>query len=160
MKNLIILVAGIMFAIVTLSSCKTQKANTKTSSQAYVDDRNNNEIVNKYWKLIEIQGKPVVFENKDIGELHMIFKEEDNIVSGFLGCNNFLGHFQLLDGNRILFSKMTVMSKMCFGESMEIEDKFIEVLQMVDNYNINDNILTLNRARMAPLAKFEVVYME
>ena len=129
-------------------------------AQNYVLEKTNKALVNKYWKLVEIMGKPVVLENKDTKEPHMIFKEEDNMVSGYLGCNTFWGTFQLKHGNRISFSNLVSTMRMLLGASMEIEDKFSEVLKTADSYYITDNVLTLTRARMAPLAKFEAVYMQ
>jgi len=42
---------------------------------------------------------------------------------------------------------------------MEIESQFLKVLTMADNYNIVD-LVVLNKARMAPLARFKTVYMK
>ena len=39
---------------------------------------------------------------------------------------------------------------------MSIETEIISVLQIADNYNLNENQLVLNRARTAPLARFEI----
>lgn len=40
---------------------------------------------------------------------------------------------------------------------MATEQEFKKILEIVDNYTINDKKLSLNKARMAPLAIFEVV---
>ena len=178
----IIFTASILFLTVAINSCKTQdKVKTENATEISAIDnvksdlksneiagklaksdiltKTDSELVNKYWKLVEIHGKPVVFENKNIKEPHMIFREEDNVVAGFLGCNGFSGTFELKQGNRISFSNMISTLKMCIGEGMDIEKEFNEVLKIADSYYINGNVLTLNRARMSPLAKFEVVYM-
>jgi hypothetical protein len=42
---------------------------------------------------------------------------------------------------------------------MDVEEAFHEVLRAVDNYSLDGKRLTLNRARMAPLARFEAVYL-
>jgi heat shock protein HslJ len=42
---------------------------------------------------------------------------------------------------------------------MEVETAFHDVLKMVDNYSLSGDRLTLNRARMAPLARFEAVHL-
>jgi hypothetical protein len=48
---------------------------------------------------------------------------------------------------------MPVMSTlMACEEGMETEQALNEVLGMVDNYTLNGELLSLNRARMAPLA--------
>lgn len=38
---------------------------------------------------------------------------------------------------------------------MQTEQEFSKVLEMEDYYSLNGKIMTLNKARMAPLAKFE-----
>ncbi len=43
----------------------------------------------------------------------------------------------------------------CFD--MTVEDGLKNVLANTDNYTINDSILSLNKARMAPLARFKAV---
>jgi heat shock protein HslJ len=42
---------------------------------------------------------------------------------------------------------------------MELETQFLKVLEMADNYTIAGDNLVLNRARMAPLARFKSVVM-
>ena len=39
---------------------------------------------------------------------------------------------------------------------MEIEKSFLKVLESVDNYTLVNGILSLNKAKMASMAKFEV----
>jgi hypothetical protein len=39
---------------------------------------------------------------------------------------------------------------------METEKLFMELLEMADNYTMADNVLSLNKARMAPLARFKL----
>lgn len=40
------------------------------------------------------------------------------------------------------------------------ETALLEVLSSADNYTINGQQLSLNKARMAPLAKFEAIYFK
>ena len=49
---------------------------------------------------------------------------------------------------------MTSTPKAC--QEMEIETQLFKVLETVDNYSIKGGVLSLNRAKMAPLAKFEM----
>jgi heat shock protein HslJ len=114
-------------------------------------------LVEKHWKLVEIFGDPVVYENLNAKEAYIIFKEEDGQVTGNSGCNNIHGSYQL-NGNRLSFSRMVATQMMCVN--MDIETKLNRVFEMTDSYSLNDNTLILNRARMAPLAKFEAVYMQ
>jgi heat shock protein HslJ len=113
-------------------------------------------LTNKYFKLIELMGKPVkMFENQQ-REAHMILKQDGNRVNGFGSCNTFNGSFELKEKNRISFSKMATTLKAC--PEMETESQFFKILEMTDNYNFDGKYLQLNKAKMAPLAKFEVVW--
>ena len=115
-------------------------------------------LVEKHWKLFEIFGTPLADVEQPAKEPFITLKIEGNQVFGNGGCNNFTGTYTLEPGNRIRFSQMASTMMMCIG-NMEIESKMHEVLGMVDNYNVNGDTLILNRARMAPLARFEAVYL-
>lgn len=142
---------GITLLFLVLS-CKTkpaQTANNKSQEAA--------PILEKYWKLVEIYGKPV--NSLDLeGDAFMILKMTDNKVTGNSGCNSFFGTYELLEGNRITFSAIGSTRKACLN--MNVEQQLFEVLEMADNYTVFDDTLSLNKARMAPLAVFEAVYMD
>ena len=57
------------------------------------------------------------------------------------------------DGGRIAFSGIAATLRAC--PDMETESQFFEVLGMTDNYAIAGMRLSLHKARMAPLARFE-----
>jgi len=113
-------------------------------------------LTNKYWKLVELMGDPITYAEGATKEAFISFNE-DGTVNGNFGCNNFSGTYTLQDGNKILFSRMAATMMMCM-DNMEVEGKFMQVLEMADNYNLNADKLVLNKARMAPLARFEVVH--
>jgi heat shock protein HslJ len=113
-------------------------------------------VVDRYWKLVELNGKPVTNLKR---EPWFILGAKDGRVSGFGGCNRFTGAFTLDEAaSRIRFSQMATASMACIA-GMEEEDALHEVLRNVDNYSLSGDTLTLNRARMAPLARFEAVYL-
>ena len=135
---------------ILLFSCNTTKTKKveKTS-----------EITEKYWKLIEINGQKVTAENATAKEPHLILKSEENRVNGNGGCNSFFGTYELqANTNRISFSKMGSTRMACMG--INVEDEFLNVLETVDNYTVKNDTLQLNKARMAPLAKFVAVYLK
>lgn len=102
------------------------------------------------WKLVQIKGKKIEqTSNKELS----IFFEENNRFSAFMGCNGISGNYELQKGNRILFSKVISTQMACVN--MEIESEFNSIVEKADNYTIANNKLTLNKARMAPLAVFE-----
>jgi heat shock protein HslJ len=91
-------------------------------------------------------------------EPHMILKAADFRVSANGGCNQMNGSFTLKPMNRIRFSQM--ISTMMACPNMEIERQLSEVLQQADSYILQGDKLQLIKARMAPLAKFDAVYMK
>lgn len=123
----------------------------------YVLTKMSDTITEKYWKLVELRGQPVSGLEK---EPHLILKTEGSRVTGFGGCNNFSGTYTLDEAKlRISFGQMVSTLKAC-ASGMEVEREFNAVLGQVDNYSVNGDHLTLNRARMAPLARFEAVYLQ
>lgn len=114
-------------------------------------------ITETYWKLVELNGKPVARPASAQREAYMILKTANRRVMGSGGCNTFRGLYELQDGYRIRFSPTATTRKACAG-GMDTEDQFFKVLSMADSYTLKDGTLSLNRARMAPLARFEAVY--
>ena len=115
-------------------------------------------ITEKYWKLIELNGKPVTVREGG-REPHLVIKQEGNRVSGHGGCNGFGGACDLNEATgRIRFSKIAATQMACPGDNTEGE--FFKVLAEADNFTTDGKFLSLNKARMAPLARFEVVYLK
>lgn len=113
-------------------------------------------VTEKYWKLVELNGRSVPALER---EPHLILKSTDGGVTGFGGCNGFSGSYELDEtASRISFDQIASTMMAC-PSGMETEQAFHEVLRTVDNYSLNGDRLTLNRARMAPLARFEAVYL-
>lgn len=110
-------------------------------------------LEDKKWVLIELNGKP--FEKKeDQKEGFIEFNMETGMFSGNNTCNNFFGSYELLEGDRIKFGPAGSTLMAC--PDMETENAFMEVLKTADNYSVLDGTLSLNRAKMAPLARFNL----
>lgn len=123
---------------------RNQARNTMDTAPAISDVR---------WRLVELMGKPVdsTINNR---EPFLLLNAEEQRVNANAGCNNIMGTYELMEGNRIRFSRMASTQMAC--PDMEIEDQLLKVLETVDNYAISEGQLSLNRARMAPLARFEI----
>jgi len=112
-------------------------------------------IVEKYWKLVELNGKPVPSLER---EPHMILKA-DGRVNGFGGCNAFTGDYKLdASASRLGFGQIASTMMAC-AAGMDVEQAFHEALRRVDSYMLDGDRLMLARARMAPLARFEAVHL-
>lgn len=139
-------------ATISFSACNSSKKTNTTTDSATVSATQ--DIAGKRWKLVELQGK-AVGDSINGKQPFLEFKSEDSSYSGTAGCNGIGGSYILSEGNRIQFK--LGMSTMMFCEQMEIEDGLKKILEQVDNYSVNGNELSLNKARMAPLARFKAV---
>lgn len=137
MKTVLVLALA---AVVTLGGCTAAVADG---------------IVEKYWKLVELNGKPVPPLDR---EPHMILKA-DGRVSGFGGCNAFTGDYKIdASASRLSFGQIASTMMACEA-GMDVEHAFHEALSRTDSYTLDGDRLVLIRARMAPLARFEAVYL-
>ncbi|THD69600.1 META domain-containing protein [Robertkochia marina] len=109
------------------------------------------DLTDGQWILIKLGGEAI---NPEEGQkpAYLVFDEENSRFGGNNSCNDIGGNYSLKEGNRITFSQIISTQMACMPN--EIELPFMEVLDKVDNYTINGDTLSLNKARMAPLAVF------
>jgi len=112
------------------------------------------------WKLVEVMGKPVVTVKNLNKQPHIILKEADRRLQGNGGCNTIAGSYEVAPGNRIRFSRVASTRMSCPQSLMDQESAFFKALEMADHYTITGDVLSLNRGKMAPLARFEAVYLQ
>lgn len=149
------IVMGILAISMSLSSCGIFQKGNKTIEK--VEIPSSEVITGKKWKLIELNGKSVADKiNGKEPFLKLDASEKRYSASG--GCNGIGGSFTLSIGNRINFSQG--MSTLMACSDMSIEQGLSGILITVDNYTVKDGILSLNKARMSPLAKFQEVKEE
>ncbi len=139
----------------TLIGCGSGKQKSGTTpTQGTLDQTT---ITEKYWKLVTLEGQKVTMAKNQEREIHFMLKTEQNQVRGFAGCNTFNGTYTLEKGQRIRFSPLAATLKACLEVDVN-ESEFFKVFELVDNYSINGDTLSLNVGRRAPLAVFEAVY--
>ncbi|MCF3107210.1 META domain-containing protein [Niabella sp. CC-SYL272] len=114
-------------------------------------------ILGQKWKLTELAGKPVP-DQINQKEPFLQLQGSDSRFTASGGCNGLGGTFSLQDNNRIRFKPGPSTLMAC--EHMEIEQGLIKALESADNYTIHGSELSLNKARMAPLARFRAVSAE
>jgi len=147
------LILAFVFLTIVLSGCKSSQKIPVVPSQPTPSPTT--QIQETTWKLIELMGKPVVLSENNKKGIYIILKKEENGVQGFSGCNTIMGKYELREGNRITFSAMASTMMAC--PDLAIETEFNKMLGTVDNYSLNGNTMTLNKAKMAPMARFEAV---
>ncbi len=149
MKTITIIIASVVFF--TLNSCGLCKRKSATQVES------NENIYQVKWKLVELNGKPVA-DKINGKEPFISFDETTKRYSASGGCNGLGGSFEIKANQRITFSQG--MSTMMACEDMTIERGISQVLAQADNYTIKDGVLSLNKAKQAPLAKFEAVQQQ
>lgn len=112
-------------------------------------------LENKKWVLTELMGQEITFEDEN-SQAFLMFDSTSGRVSGHDSCNRVMGSYEILEGNRLTFGR-GMASTMMACPDMEIADGFNEVMNKADNYTVADGVLSLNKARMAPLARFKLV---
>ncbi len=116
-----------------------------------------NSVVEKYWKLLEINGQ-LVSINEGSKEPHIILKAHNNSLIGNAGCNNIMGNFELnQEGGVIKFSK--VASTMMACQDMETEGKLLKALPDVDSFTTDGEHLNLSSSQNGTTLKFKAVYL-
>jgi heat shock protein HslJ len=142
MKSLYYYLSALFIATFLVVSCKPQ-----TAAQNAATD-----ITGKTWKLTELNGQPINLKNPK-NNPHFKLDMNGMRYEGHAGCNGLGGTFEIKpEVMRIKFNQG--MSTMMACEDLDIESQFTKAILAADNYSVNGNTLTLNKARMAPLAKF------
>lgn len=110
-------------------------------------------IEDRRWLLVEVTGR--AYEPADDSrEAFILLDSAGSRASGNNSCNNFFGDYAIEAGMRIRFSANMGATMMACPD-MTTETAFMEALRKVDNYAVSGNRLSLNKARMAPLLRFE-----
>lgn len=104
----------------------------------------------KKWILVELMGKEIENLQKPV---HITFDAITATAYGNNGCNNFRGAYELKPAGRLRLGNLAQTMMAC--PDMEVPAQVDQVLQRMDNYTVSEGVLSLNKARMAPLAKFE-----
>jgi heat shock protein HslJ len=118
----------------------------------YILRKNGNpQVENKKWTLIEIRGKSV---NENPETHYLIFHTENNLLEAKAGCNVLLNTYKIQ--NDVRLTVIPGISTLMACPDGSLEPDLIEVLKMVDNISVNNDELSLNKAKMAPLARFRL----
>ncbi len=149
----------IALSFVFLLSCTTSRKSNKQTSGNQDSEKSANDITNKYWKLVKLEGKNVTMAKNQERETYFTLKPDGMQVTGFSGCNSFNGVYTLEAGWRIRFSQMASTLKACPDVNVD-EREFLKVFELTDNYTLTGDTLSLNVGRRAPLAVFTAVYFK
>lgn len=143
-----------------LQSCKTKQPMTDTNTTTEtmpVDDSWKEQaqdfITNKTWELVEINGEKVS-NTGNMKQAYIMFTRDDTRLSGNASCNTITGSYELKKGNKIEIGNVAATKMAC--PDMNVEQELLKVLDIVDNYSVGANSLSLHSGRLTSLAKFKV----
>lgn len=114
-------------------------------------------ITEKYWKLIELNGKPLPSIKRE-KEPFLVLKDKGKNFGGHGGCNTLLGKYELGERNKIAFSDLVTTMMAC--EDSDTELALRDALESTDHYVIDGDFLKLEDARNKVNAKFLRVYLK
>jgi copper homeostasis protein (lipoprotein) len=110
------------------------------------------ELQNTYWKLTRLEGAPVVLAPQQ-REPNLVFRTEQNRVTGSGGCNNLNGSYTL-KGNEITLGRVASTMMAC-ANSMDTEYNFLKSLETVRTWKILGQHLELYGVDGSIVARFE-----
>jgi heat shock protein HslJ len=113
-------------------------------------------IEDQDWQLVELRGQPVE-PGQFARDAAINMRSADFVASGNTSCNTYSGSYAIKNGQRISFAPNMAVTMMACPD-MNMESAFLDMLKQVDNYAVSaEGMLSLHRARMAPLARFAPV---
>jgi heat shock protein HslJ len=147
-------VLAIALFLVTGVGASVQLPSAKTGNEGNKYDTS---LINlqlcKKWRLIELNGQALSAMAQPPAKVPFIQFDTQRRVSGNSSCNRFFGTYELNPTDRISFSPMGMTRMACLQDNT-IEAGLMQVLSSADSYVVRNDTLVLNRARMAPLARW------
>jgi heat shock protein HslJ len=89
------------------------------------------------WHLMEVSDPPVS------PQPFIIFNATNKQTSGFAGCNNFFGNYEL-NGSSLKFGPVGTTRMFCEGAAGEVEMRFMELLEQIRTWELRDGTLLLH----------------
>ncbi len=105
-----------------------------------------------YWKLVSMNDKDVKVGDGD-RDLYIQFLYDEKRVSGYAGCNNFSGGYEI-EGVNLKFGMMMSTKKMCV-ETIDQEQEYLLMLSKTESYSIEEDKLLFRNSEGQVLAEFK-----
>lgn len=119
----------------------------------YLLTKNGNPAVeDKKWRTVELFGQPV---DGTSDEHYIIFHSDEQKIEAKADCNILQFGYTIRQGLRLIVEPGLSTLMACPDDSFE--QQLIEAITVADNLSVSDEHLSLNKGRMAPLARFELV---
>jgi heat shock protein HslJ len=93
------------------------------------------------WQLVEVSGVPVAPQAHE-RQAHILLDPVQKKYSGFAGCNNFFGGYEL-DGSSLKFGPVGATRMFCPDLQMSLETEVFKALDKTMEWKISDDVLLL-----------------
>lgn len=107
-------------------------------------------LTGPYWTLTEIDGTKVDLEV--VKNIPYLAFQQNKTLHGHGGCNNFSGTY-LVKGDVFLF-QLTAMTRVACSERMDLENRFLRMLNDSETYRVENDNLTLLDQKEQVRARF------
>jgi putative lipoprotein len=138
-------------------SSNTAMSGSAAAAGAQIAQAADEPLRDTYWKLIELEGKPVAAAEQQ-REAHLVFHAKDSRITGSGGCNRLMGRY-MVDGSSIHFKGVASTMMACL-HGMDTEQAFVGVLNRVVSWKISGKQLELLGSGDALLGKFEATALK
>lgn len=126
-----------------------RKPVTGELAKYYILTKDNFALLNKKWKMTELEGKAIS------KEFIIQFDDTNNVFSMKTDCNTLSSSFTTESYNHITFGNVITTLMAC--PEMDVENGMKNVLKTVDAFQINGDELMFFKGRMAPMVKFKLL---
>ncbi|WP_424931403.1 META domain-containing protein [Amaricoccus macauensis] len=114
-------------------------------------------LTNTYWKILSLYGSEITAAEGG-KEPHMILLDEESRFTATVGCNQFMGTYDLTDEDAISFGPGAASTRMaCLNELQEWETLLSDVISNAAGLQISGEELVLLDTAGVEIAKFEAV---
>lgn len=98
----------------------------------------------KRWTLVEMKTVPVQLSGTE-RDANLLFVLSQKQFNGTGGCNRISGNYEIAKRGKIKFSNVVSAKMMCTDQ--KFEDRFLEVLNEVDGYAVENNRMFLKKGK-------------
>ncbi|MDR7128641.1 heat shock protein HslJ [Algoriphagus sp. 4150] len=106
----------------------------------------------RHLTVVEMMGTPVQTSGSPT-DAHLIFNSENGLVNGSGGCNRIFGDFVLDKRKSLKFSQIGATRMAC--QNLSFENRFLDLLDQVRYYEIEDNTMLLKNGRKEVILKLQ-----
>jgi heat shock protein HslJ len=131
----------------TAAPCRTY-----IRAQGGQNGRSAAQLENTYWKLVDLNGKPVAAAARR-REPYLRLNPEGKTLQGSGGCNAMRGAYQL-DGSKLRLTQIATTRMACPDPYMNQESAFLKALEATDSFKISGDTLELHGGGKS-IARFE-----